>query len=1122
MPSLSRRYALNLTLLMSGSAAAALMWSGPALAGCATDSSSVLAVSGQSCTPAGTSYSTSGANAPALEADGAGASITIDNPTTISTSGQFSTGILASDFASSGQAGSMTANAAINVTTTDPSTTSVLLEGTGASISATYGGTITSAGPAIGLTSGTGQSAVFDGFTINAASGNLVGANQASGTVSVTASTVNALGLVSATSGSNVTLNVSGSTVSTSAGAIWTDATSTATVNLQNGSTWTASGDLGVGGEGTATLSVAGTGSQGPSQVSVTGDVTVGDGGIGTLAVTGGAALSAQSLTAGDSGTGDGTITIDGAKTVVTLNTAAGANPLQVGNWGVGSMTISGGATVSSTGCAQGGCYSSIGNGAGSTGTLTITGAGSSLSLPVSAPNGTNFSVGNGAVNNVGQIFGTPGGATSATLNVTAGGALNTGDAAIGQNGNLGSTNYAGNGHETITGTAVVDNATWNISSPDWSGLTLGEGSNASGSLTVRNGGAVNLGTAVAGQGVNLTLGDNWTGGVGGTGTVTVDNASIAFTSGQWDNVAVGNYRGNGSLTVQNGGSVTGAYDAEVGQDGSTGTLTIKGAGSQFVMSGANGGSGGVWMGVGVANSVAGGQGTVTVENGGLLKLDTDGNGGGGGLTLGQSNIGPDAATGTFTVTGQGSTVEIVGNNGNSGSAGGAAIGELAHGTLNLLAGGQFIVNNTSAQALETSGVAIGGDSYQVSQGLAAGVGVVNVDGQGSLLQVASANGFITTGYSGQGSLNVTNGGAVQAEGLAIARLAGSTGAVAVDGATSSITLSGKDSATGTGARVQVGAGGQGSLTLTNGASLIVNPLNANGGIFIGGVGGTYGGVGVMTVASGSQALVSGTGSVLDVGRNGAGTLNITGGSLVDIAHGAGSTGSTYVGASPFSTLGPVNGTINLAGGSTLNAGSVLQIGGGAAGNSGVVNLSGMSTINATTINVGAGGTLSGDGVINGAVVVAGGTVASDPIYINGSFTMTSGTMTFDISPNGGGGFKTDSIVFAAGDQVTISNVTIHYDFIDGATETAFENAGYSLNPDAFFEVSSFDNGGNPVGVLTPLTSDADFNQGLNGFSSDATVVTSVPEPGTWALFALGFAGLGFAGRRRRRLWIAG
>ena len=41
MPSLSRRYALNLTLLMSGSAAA-LLWPGPALAGCATDSSSVL------------------------------------------------------------------------------------------------------------------------------------------------------------------------------------------------------------------------------------------------------------------------------------------------------------------------------------------------------------------------------------------------------------------------------------------------------------------------------------------------------------------------------------------------------------------------------------------------------------------------------------------------------------------------------------------------------------------------------------------------------------------------------------------------------------------------------------------------------------------------------------------------------------------------------------------------------------------------------------------------------------------------------------------------------------------------------------------------------------------------
>ena len=264
-----------------------------------------------------------------------------------------------------------------------------------------------------------------------------------------------------------------------------------------------------------------------------------------TLTVTGGARAQHAVADRRDSGTGDGTITIDGAKTVVTLNTTTGTNPLQVGNWGVGSMTISGGATVVSTGCAQGGCYSSIGNGRGSTGTLTITGAGSSLSLPVSAPNGTTFSVGNGAVNNFGQIFGTPGGATSATLNVTAGGALNTGDAAIGQNG-LGSTNYAGNGHETITGAAVVDNATWTISSPDWSGLTPRRRTQR---FRQPHGHE---------RGVESRRGRRRTGrqphprrqldrGGWGTGTVTVDNASIAFTSGQWDDVAVGNYRGNGT-----------------------------------------------------------------------------------------------------------------------------------------------------------------------------------------------------------------------------------------------------------------------------------------------------------------------------------------------------------------------------------------------------------------------------------------------------------------------------------------------------------------------------------------------------------------------------------------------
>jgi PEP-CTERM motif len=39
----------------------------------------------------------------------------------------------------------------------------------------------------------------------------------------------------------------------------------------------------------------------------------------------------------------------------------------------------------------------------------------------------------------------------------------------------------------------------------------------------------------------------------------------------------------------------------------------------------------------------------------------------------------------------------------------------------------------------------------------------------------------------------------------------------------------------------------------------------------------------------------------------------------------------------------------------------------------------------------------------------------------------------------------------------------------------------------------------------------------IGSLSGDATFTATIPEPSTWAMMLLGFAGLGFAGYRRSR-----
>jgi len=190
-------------------------------------------------TAGGVSLAT-GFGAEGVVADGAGSQIKLA-AARIATTGPGSFGLFASDATASGSAGSIAASGTLAVTTTSAAAAAVGLQGNGASIVASGGGTIASAGDAIEFLGGTNQTATFDDFSIANPPGDLVFADGSRATVNFNHTTANAgaSNLIDAVGGSVVTLYADASNLT---GAIRTDSASTTNVNLAGGSTWSVTG----------------------------------------------------------------------------------------------------------------------------------------------------------------------------------------------------------------------------------------------------------------------------------------------------------------------------------------------------------------------------------------------------------------------------------------------------------------------------------------------------------------------------------------------------------------------------------------------------------------------------------------------------------------------------------------------------------------------------------------------------------------------------------------------------------------------------------------------------------------------------------------------------------------
>jgi T5SS/PEP-CTERM-associated repeat protein len=265
------------------------------------------------------------------------------------------------------------------------------------------------------------------------------------------------------------------------------------------------------------------------------GDFDVGDYGKGTLLVESGGAVSSGNyngvvgLVLGNQAGGSGTVTVTGAGSRIT-----NSGHFIVGNSGMGTLTISTGATVTTTepsGSTVDGAI--IGGSSGGAGHVTVTGSGSRWSI------GSDLVVGS---------------AGTGTLTVDAGGAVNassllvgaTGTGTVALSGASAALTVSGNAQLGATGAAAVSIGTGSVFSvggtaelqhgvvtlaggefSDTSSLTIDAAQRVAGFGTLSASGLINNGTVVA-NGGTLTF----IGGMTGSGTLGIAaGATLSLSS---------------------------------------------------------------------------------------------------------------------------------------------------------------------------------------------------------------------------------------------------------------------------------------------------------------------------------------------------------------------------------------------------------------------------------------------------------------------------------------------------------------------------------------------------------------------------------------------------------------
>lgn len=748
------------------------------------------------------------------------------------------------------------------------------------------------------------------------------------------------------------------------------------------------------------------------------------DGGGGILNIESGGVLNTRILAAGQGPASDGTINIDGDDSLLRQNFDGPAFTL-IGQTGTGRLNVRNGGDLVVDDPAKTGQFL-VGAEAGSNGTVSVDGAGSTITAARDTRIGQ-FGTGSLDIAN---------GGTFATARLFAGEQLGSSGLVdvdgAGSELNLRGTDEFGNGPIALIGLAGT--ATMNVTN----GATVDIDNNGEAITSTLRGGLLVGGTSTSPT---------------GNGALNIDGAGSAMNVGTSDATMQIGRNGTGVLNVTDGGKLTNSAGdglAIVGRTAvSTGTVLVSGSGSEW--------QAGNQIVIGSEVDLTtrqllagGGSGSVTVEDGATLSSRnifvengnfdvTSGGTASGRLAIVGSDTG---VTGTMSVTGAGSRLDLTGKN-SSGSRAALVVGDEGQGTLDITGGGKVEVNGDPEPG-RASVINLGG-SLNTTQ--ATGNGIINIDGAGSELRLSSPEQvLVQVGRFGNGTLNVTNGGAMVVEDpdkqgeFRIGRLSTSTGIVNVDGAGASVDA---------GRKTRVGMAGNGSINVTNGGTfestefLTATDIGSTGNVNVSGPGSTLnllgvdgdGDAAVALIGINGQSTVSiNNGGTMNIDRNGEivtglngglliggstsstdqgdGTLNVDGaGSTVNIVH---SGASTQIGRRGIGTMNVTDG-----GKVTNAAGNMLSIVGRTATSTGTVNITGTGSewqagsdlFIGTDVNFGARTAIGNGGqgtvnVANGGRLVAGeifnaerGTITGGGGTIVGNITNAGGTIAAGNSP---------------------------------------------------------------------------------------------------------------------------